>query len=366
MARKRRASFGSVYRKQRADGTYYDGWYARYMEAGRRVERFAGLNKEQAEAFVAARQLERVRARIDGVAEVRRVPFPEYVETAKKWFRAHHRPSGLSARMSMLDRAKEYFARRDVIDVRSRDIESFLEHLRVGRGYAVSTQHHVHRIMSALFRRAIADEVARENPCRGVELPKIDEESMPYYEPAELRRIYAAMPPDLRPAVILMGEAGLRRNEAVYLRWNEVASDRSKLTIKGARAKGHRFRDVPLTELAAETLRAVKAKRAAVPMRAGDRVFTFAATDLNSRFRIAADKAGFEELTPHGLRHAFASGLVRAGVDLPTVMRLMGHRDIKTTMKYANHAPTNAGVLAIRALQESRGHEVRSTGTESR
>lgn len=358
MARKRRASFGSVYRKLRADGTYYDGWYARYMEPGRRVERFAGLNKEQAEAFVAARHLERVRARIDGVAEIRRVPFPGYVEDAKKWFRTHLRPSGLSARMSMLNRAKEYFAKRDVLDIRTRDIEAFLKHLRVERGYAVSTQHHVHRIMSALFRRAIADDVARENPCRGVELPKIDEESMPYYEPDELRRIYASMPPDNWPAVVLMGEAGLRRNEAVYLRWKEVARDFSKVRISGDRSNGHRFREMPLTDLAAEALRKMRAKLGDVEPRPNDRVFTFSASDLNARFRIAADKAGFDDVTPHTLRHSFASGLVRAGVDLPTVMRLMGHRDIKTTMKYANHAPTNAGVLAIRALQASRGHVV--------
>jgi len=121
-----------------------------------------------------------------------------------------------------------------------------------------------------------------------------------------------------------------------------------------------------LTDLAAETLRQVRAKLGDLKPKPTDRVFTFSATDLNARFRIAADKEGFDEVTPHSLRHAFASGLVRAGVDLPTVMRLMGHRDVKTTMKYANHAPTSAGVVAIRALQESRGHEVRSTGTESR
>ena len=366
MASKRRSSYGSVYRKTRSDGSHYDGWYARFVEAGRRVERWAGRNKEQAEAFLAARQLEKVRAQLDGVPEVRRVPFDEYVEDARKWFKANLRPSGLSARMCALDRAKEYFKRRDVLEIRTRDIQSFLEHLRSTRKYAVSTLHHVHRVMSSLFRRAIADGVARVNPCRGVELPKIDEEARPYYTPEELRRVYAAMPPDIRPIVVLMGEAGLRRNEAVLLRWDEVAPDFSRLILKGARTKGHRFRDMPLTSLAAETLREVHARRGTISMRGGDRVFTTGATDVNARFRLAADKAGFPELTPHGLRHAFASGLVRAGVDLPTVARLLGHRDIKTTMKYANHAPSDASVIAIRALEASRAHPARAAGSEPR
>ncbi|MCB2229688.1 tyrosine-type recombinase/integrase [bacterium] len=53
-----------------------------------------------------------------------------------------------------------------------------------------------------------------------------------------------------------------------------------------------------------------------------------------------AKKAGIENLTKiHTLRHTFASHLVMRGVDLPTVQKLMGHTDIKTTMIYAHVAP---------------------------
>ena len=53
-----------------------------------------------------------------------------------------------------------------------------------------------------------------------------------------------------------------------------------------------------------------------------------------------AQKAEIEDLTKlHTLRHTFASHLVMSGVDLPTVMKLMGHSDIQTTMIYAHLAP---------------------------
>lgn len=53
-----------------------------------------------------------------------------------------------------------------------------------------------------------------------------------------------------------------------------------------------------------------------------------------------AETAGIENLTKlHSLRHTFASHLVMKGIALPTVQKLMGHSDIKTTMIYAHLAP---------------------------
>jgi site-specific recombinase XerD len=57
---------------------------------------------------------------------------------------------------------------------------------------------------------------------------------------------------------------------------------------------------------------------------------------IKRAFNNACKKAGLENVTPHTLRHTFASHLVMAGIDLSTVQRLLGHRDIATTMIYAH------------------------------
>ncbi len=63
-------------------------------------------------------------------------------------------------------------------------------------------------------------------------------------------------------------------------------------------------------------------------------------TKLREKLIQIAKKAGIEDLTRvHTLRHTFASHLVMGGVDFPTVMKLMGHSDIQTTMIYAHLAP---------------------------
>ena len=84
------------------------------------------------------------------------------------------------------------------------------------------------------------------------------------------------------------------------------------------------------------------------------RVVAIHAPQFNQAFRAGADAAGMPEVTPHTLRHAYASGLVRAGVDLPTVARLLGHRRIETTMRYAQWAPKDAAVRAVEALEAAR------------
>ncbi len=71
-------------------------------------------------------------------------------------------------------------------------------------------------------------------------------------------------------------------------------------------------------------------------------------SNFGRSFRVAAKKAGIlRRVTPHTLRHSFATYQVHAGVPLPTVQRLMGHSDISTTMVYTHIDP--AGVTATQS-----------------
>lgn len=61
--------------------------------------------------------------------------------------------------------------------------------------------------------------------------------------------------------------------------------------------------------------------------------------DLKKALSTALNEAAIENFRFHDLRHTFASWLVMNGVDLYTVQRLLGHTDIRTTMRYAHNAP---------------------------
>src|SRR5262249_42637794 len=62
---------------------------------------------------------------------------------------------------------------------------------------------------------------------------------------------------------------------------------------------------------------------------------------LTQAFRRACRRAGLEMLGPHVLRHTFASQAVMAGIDIPTLKELLGHKSITMTMRYAHLSPNH-------------------------
>lgn len=365
--RARRNSFGSIYQKHRRDGTPYAGYYVRFVEAGRRVERGAFATKTHARTYLAERRVEKSMNRALGRPEIQKVTVRVLIEKAKEHWKPLLRAGGMPSRLVQVAHFERRYGDRFADEITREDVLRHVAYLREERKYKPSSQHNALRILSGLFRFGVERRYVRVNPCRGAYplLPRIDIEERPYLTPEELARLYATVDPLIRAVVVLIGESGLRRGEALELTWQEVAHDYSTVTIRGLRSKGHRARVVPLTERAKATLRELHAARVA-PLRGEDRVFDIADVTLNHHFRSGADAAGLQGLTPHGLRHAFASGLVRAGVDLPTVQRLLGHRDIKTTIRYASHAPSDATFGAIAALERSRGHADSSDASQER
>jgi integrase len=343
MAGKRQ--FGEVWEKTRSNGT--SAWFVRYRLGGRRVCVVAGRTRKEAEAYLAARLLDVHKAALEQRDVTPATTLGEIAPRLLGIWRARLRPRTVAPRKLILERASAYFGKRPMSVVRRADVEAWCAQLAL----APKTIEQHHAVLSAAWTLAIELGAATLNPCRGARRPRVDEKPVPFIAPAVLARIYAAMPEEIRPIVILIGETGLRRAEALSLVWGDVADDNSVVTIRGEVAKSHRVRRVPTTPAARAMLKALRKSR---PGTADARLFGFERTAFNNAFRTAADAAGFQALTPHSLRHAFASGLVRAGVDLPSVQRLLGHASITVTMRYAGWAPADADTRAIEALARAR------------
>jgi site-specific recombinase XerD len=81
------------------------------------------------------------------------------------------------------------------------------------------------------------------------------------------------------------------------------------------------------------------------------KVFPHEMNAVKDAFGRAVKKAKLEDLHFHDLRHTFATRLVQAGIDLYAVKQMMGHRSIKTTERYAHHAPESLRP-SVRVLDE--------------
>jgi integrase len=159
---------------------------------------------------------------------------------------------------------------------------------------------------------------------------------------------YGCYADHLHPIVLLALNTELRRRELFSLRWRDVDLVRSLLTVRGSDAKSGKTQHVPLNEEARTVLRSWRADLSEVgdlvfPGPTGERMQT-----LKTAWGTLAEAAGLTNFTFHDLRHTFASHLVQRGVDLNTVRELLGHADIRMTLRYSHLAPEHkAAAVAL-------------------
>lgn len=161
----------------------------------------------------------------------------------------------------------------------------------------------------------------------------------------------------LMPMVLVSLNTGLRRGELFKLEWRDVnlGVGLSIVTVRAAAAKSNRPRQIPLNSEAVAVLktwrdqqRNVSGSALVFPGREGEPF------DNTKRSWEALLKAArIERFRWHDMRHHFASRLVMAGVDLNTVRELLGHGDLKMTLRYAHLAPEHKAAAVERLISHA-------------
>jgi len=139
--------------------------------------------------------------------------------------------------------------------------------------------------------------------------------------------------------VLLSMNTGLRQGELFNLTWENIHFKQAQLTIGGAQAKSGKTRHIPLNSAALKLLTTWYDQ-------AGDTTGLIFPSktkhpfnNVRKAWQGALTQADIHHFRWHDLRHHFASKLVMAGVDLNTVRELLGHADIKMTLRYAHLGP---------------------------
>jgi len=249
-------------------------------------------------------------------------------------------------------------------DVTTGDLRLFLNSLR---HLAPSSVRRTLYGVSSFFEYLREMEILSQNPAAPIDPPKVKHKLPEVPSRSQCRRLLDACETPSESTVIgLMLLAGLRRSEVLGLDVAAVAADLSSLRIEG---KGGHQRDIPISSQLRTILQEYLPTRGATACpallinAAGNRV---AVTTLYRLFRRVLDRAnlGDSEVTPHSLRHAFATELVRAGVDVATISELLGHANIATTSIYL-HASSETKRAAVERLDFVGGTSVPGSCVES-
>jgi len=255
----------------------------------------------------------------------------------------------IAAYRNDLDDLARFFG-GDIAHIETDDLRRYLAKLaRAGIGARTAA-----RRLSAFrqfFRFLVVDDVRRDDPTQAIDGPRLPRALPKHLEEDEVTALIAAAQKHegaegarLVCILELLYGAGLRVSELVALPLAAAKSDRPYLVIRG---KGDKERLVPLGELAraalaayldqrAHFLREGKASRFLFPSRGREGFLT--RRRCGQMLKELALEAGLDpaRLSPHVLRHAFASHLVERGADLRSVQEMLGHADIATTQIYTH------------------------------
>jgi integrase len=161
----------------------------------------------------------------------------------------------------------------------------------------------------------------------------------------EMLLVANATPAYLCDIIIFALHTGCRRGEILACRWKEHI-DMQRRTVAIRASKGGKQKVIPMSQ----TLYRMLLRRSKVNNISG-RLFPYEMTAVKDAFERAVRKSKIEDLHFHDLRHTFATRLVQSGVDLYTISRLMGHRSLKMTERYAHHCPASL-TPSIKALDD--------------
>ena len=235
---------------------------------------------------------------------------------------------------------------RDQLDLRRVDhlaVRSYLAHLSRRKLSRSSTARHLSTLRS-FFKYLMREGAVDANPARTVSTPKREKHLPSVLQTSEIALLLeqpdASSPLGMRDRawLELLYASGLRISELIGVDVDDLELRARLVKVRG---KGSKERIVPFGSKAEGALREWLASREAraeehavfVNYR-GDRITTRSVRRLFDRYvRAAALRAG---ISPHTMRHSFATHLLNAGADLRGIQELLGHASLSTTQKYTH------------------------------
>lgn len=305
---------------RRKNGIYY----TRLMIKGRDIWRSTGHTTLKS----AIRKAEELRVAIRNEEDFGDTPVPTFSEYVHRTYLPTYSVKKKSGWRDekVLEPALKFFGRRPLDQiVKSHCVRFVNERLEVRAPHSVNRER---GLVQAVFSRAVEDGIIDRNPWKGVARevagPRI--RILTLSNEALLRKV-------LRPAynrwLTFMLGTGLRIEEARNVGAREVDFVRSLIHVPAHAAKGGKARSVPLRPEVAVVVRE-QLKELGI-------LWPATQPQFKRTLKAGAETAGIPHLSPHDLRHTFATRFLQGGGDIYILSKILGHSSVKMTERNYAH-----------------------------
>lgn len=236
----------------------------------------------------------------------------------------------------------------DIKVVTTEDVKDYLKYLKK-MGYSPSSMARSLSTLKSFHKFLVLEHYIKHNPTISISTPKLDKKLPTVLSVDEVMTLLNSLNDDTpynarnRAMIEVMYGTGLRVSELVALKLNELHLTSKMISTTG---KGSKERIVPINDYATKVLRDYIVKyRPELVKNGKDNNYIF----LNNQgqplsrqsffiiLKKLAKDAGIEkDISPHTLRHSFATHLLEAGTDLRYIQEMLGHEDISTTQIYTH------------------------------
>jgi site-specific recombinase XerD len=339
------------------DGNYLAEINYTDPQTGKRTRERKTTNRlDLAQNWRLTRKADALRGEIQGKKDrLQPVVFSTFAkEYLEQWSKVKKKESSAVRDQTSINRLNETFSKKLLSEITRRDVEKYLG-TRKAAGRTPATMNRELCCLKNMLRKAVDWNYLKDNPAWGVKQQRENPPEFTFLAEAEIDALLDHCAEHLAVFFTLAVYTGLRRGELFKLEWKDVADEKGRLKefITVRDSKNGDTRHVPMNRTVREAL--INHPKRIANRQVCPLLFSSPEgnpiTDVKKGFAGALKRSGVDRhVRFHDLRHTFASHLIMKGVDLRTVAKLMGHRDIKMTMRYAHLAPDHLQA-AVDALE---------------
>lgn len=238
----------------------------------------------------------------------------------------------------------ETFFNNNIKNLEYKDIQKYLDSIQELNTRSIA--HHI-TVINSLYNFLLDEKIIEENPCTNIASPKLPKKLPNFLTEEEVNKLLDVRlitPFDYRNKAMLeiLYGTGLRITELINLKLTDIDINNCFIRVFG---KGKKERIVPLSDISIKYLEIYinQYRNTILKDKISDYLFiSNAGTNITRQgfFKIIkqeCNKCGIEKnVSPHVLRHSFATHLLKHGADLRIIQELLGHEDISTTQIYAH------------------------------